>query len=495
MWGVKKMTDNIDLVTLRGVSGSGPQKTLGTKIPAFPDTKTIVYEGIPNQVTWGMVSRVMMPGGSSLQRANFFPLWRRMVLRFDCGLDTPVTAGVTNIRMHPLCILNCIEEITLSADNQVVVSLQNGTQGLIAQKFVDSVIGRAPENTISGDSVAQFLHDLSRTSIDAATNGANRFCSYETTAAGSLMLTDRGLDLGLLFDGYTDMCNPAQFGRELMLEITLRDMPPTIGTVHGQLLCYSQEGAEAASADMRSSFKFTNLRVEIEQMSYPQNPWSQIPAFTHTFLEWNLANIAIDLTGANVVHRFQLGQTHPAKANIRRLLFWTQEIAGYFADGMNANDGTGRDQPTTTFGKTDSYWLNGGGSWRLDRNGVAVIEANDQVRQHFNSVECQCVCWGGVRLPPRNVPTVNSTSYITAAQVLLTPPPHPHREQWDNVDVHTQIPFGISNNSPCEWSWEYTAAQPDPYVWRDECHIVLENYRSVSVVIDQRTGRASVSRS
>ena len=69
----KKMTDNIDVATLRGVSGAGPQKTLGTTIPSFPDTKTIVYEGIPSQATWGMVSRVMMPGGSTLQRANFFP--------------------------------------------------------------------------------------------------------------------------------------------------------------------------------------------------------------------------------------------------------------------------------------------------------------------------------------------------------------------------------------------------------------------------------------
>ena len=142
------MTDNIDVAVLRGVSGAGPQKTLGTKIQSFPDTKTIVYEGIPNQLTWGMVSRIMMPGGPQLQRANFFPLWRRMMLRFDCGLDTPVTEYITHIRMHPINILNCIEEITLLVDNQIVVSLQGGTQGLIVQKYFTTKLGSVAQVSV-----------------------------------------------------------------------------------------------------------------------------------------------------------------------------------------------------------------------------------------------------------------------------------------------------------------------------------------------------------
>ena len=86
----QRMTDNIDLTTLRGVSGGGPQKTLATKIQAFPDTKTLVFESIPSNCSWGMVSRTMVPGGSQIQRANFWPLWRRVLLRFDCGLGAPV---------------------------------------------------------------------------------------------------------------------------------------------------------------------------------------------------------------------------------------------------------------------------------------------------------------------------------------------------------------------------------------------------------------------
>ena len=121
-------------------------------------------------------------------------------------------------------------------------------------------------------------------------------------------------------------------------------------------------------------------------MSYPAIPYPKVPHFMHTFLERSLANIAIDLTQGNVVHRFQL--PYPTKSNIRRLLFWTQEIAGYFADSAPEINGKGRDQETTTFGKPDSYWLNGGGSWKLDRNGVTVIDAIDQIRQHFNSLEC-----------------------------------------------------------------------------------------------------------
>ena len=124
---------------------------------------------------------------------------------------------------------------------------------------------------------------------------------------------------------------------------------------------------------------------------------------------------------------------------------------------------------------------------------MTVIDASDPIRGHWNSTECQTACWGGVRLHPHNTPSIELFDYAVAAQCLLTPPSHPHKEQWDAVDVHTMIPWGLSNAQATEWSWEFTNHLPLGDVWRNELHIVLESFRSVNVTIDQRTGRATVS--
>ena len=91
---------------------------------------------------------------------------------------------------------------------------------------------------------------------------------------------------------------------------------------------------------------------------------------------------------------------------------------------------------------------------------------------------------------PHNTPSIELYDYTVAAQCLLTPPSHPHKEQYDYVDVHTMIPWGLSNAQATEWSWEFTNHLPLGDVWRSELHIVLENFRSVHVTIDPRTGRA-----
>ena len=64
-----------------------------------------------------------------------------MLLRFDCGLQQ--AGAVTLIRMSAAGILHCTEEITISIDNQQIWSIQNGSAGNIAQKYIDAVIARS----------------------------------------------------------------------------------------------------------------------------------------------------------------------------------------------------------------------------------------------------------------------------------------------------------------------------------------------------------------
>ena len=57
---------NIDTVKIVGKSGGGPQITMQHKLTPDPECKAIVFESIPNNVTWGQVSRCNVPGGAVL---------------------------------------------------------------------------------------------------------------------------------------------------------------------------------------------------------------------------------------------------------------------------------------------------------------------------------------------------------------------------------------------------------------------------------------------
>ena len=83
---------------------------------------------------------------------------------------------------------------------------------------------------------------------------------------------------------------------------------------------------------------------------------------------------------------------------------------------------------------------------------------------------------GGVRLHHTNNPAGSAIwDYAKAGQVLLCLPGHPHKEQYDEVDVHTETPFGINNRSATEWAFEYTnqTAVPAGTLWRDELYLVI----------------------
>ena len=105
---------------------------------------------------------------------------------------------------------------------------------------------------------------------------------------------------------------------------------------------------------------------------------------------------------------------------------------------------------TQFFLQTNNNWLVNNASWKLERNGVISVDACDDIRKHYNTVEYQKVCWGGVRLHAHNATECsNAFDYPVAAQILLTPP---DICIWSNLtrSTTTAIPFGISNNNPTE---------------------------------------------
>ena len=128
------------------------------------------------------------------------------------------------------------------------------------------------------------------------------------------------------------------------------------------MFCYSTVGSELQEYG-RSLFRFSNIRVEIEQQAYVANPYPKLSSFTHIFLAWDLTSIVEDFSQAGSVHRFQLGHTHPARQNIRRLLMWTHQLRADFGTvaGPALYDGTNTTDITKSFGVTNVNWLTGTG--------------------------------------------------------------------------------------------------------------------------------------
>ena len=124
------------------------------------------------------------------------------------------------------------------------------------------------------------------------------------------------------------------------------------------------------------------------------------------------------------------------------------------------------------------------------------IEGTDALRIHQNSVQCQKICYGGVKLHHHShEDAADMWDYPIAASVLLTLPGHPHVESYESLDVHTGIPFGVSIQSPTEWSFELTnqVQMAANTVWRDEIYITLESYKIVNFAIDSRSRHINIT--
>ena len=129
-------TSNVSEVPF-GVSAGGLQATLKEKIPPYSAEKRLVYPATPQEATWGQVIRVSAPASITV-RADTFPCWRRVLLRFDAGLRA-LAGDVTECSMSVMGQLMAIESIACYFDNVKVHELDWGSNRLICQKYMDSV--------------------------------------------------------------------------------------------------------------------------------------------------------------------------------------------------------------------------------------------------------------------------------------------------------------------------------------------------------------------
>ena len=201
---------NVSEVPL-GVSAGGLQATLKEKIPPYSAEKKLVYPAIPQEATWGQVIRVSAPASITV-RADTFPCWRRVLLRFDAGLRA-LAGDVTECCMSPMGHLMAIDSIACYFDNVKVHEIENGQAGVICQKYMDSVIRRSAADVCRGWASTPYLMELARQAVTIDANPVH-FGSYDTLGgAGKAMLEDRAIDLSLLFDDLFTNFDPRCAGR------------------------------------------------------------------------------------------------------------------------------------------------------------------------------------------------------------------------------------------------------------------------------------------
>ena len=101
---------------------------------------------------------------------------------------------------------------------------------------MDAVVRRASAD-LSGWSLVPYLRDLARSA------NPHSFGAYDTIAGAGNAI--RAIYLSLFFDDLFTNFDPRCAGREVRFECVLRDIPPTIGGIHGALLVYSVNGVGA----------------------------------------------------------------------------------------------------------------------------------------------------------------------------------------------------------------------------------------------------------
>ena len=68
----------------------------------------------------------------------------------------------------------------------------------------------------------------------------------------------------------------------------------------------------------------------------------------------------------------------------------------------------------------------------------------------------QRTCFGAVKLHPINDANgIADWDYPVCGSVLLAHPGHPHREDYETSDIHSVIPYGISNTNVSEYEFTY----------------------------------------
>ena len=143
MWfNIKMSIHNVDATTVIGVSAGSPQCTLKEKISAYPAEKLLTYGAIPPE------ARISVPASITV-KADCFPCWRHVLLKFNTGLRT-MPANVTGVVMHTTNNLNQIDSIGLYFDNTLVHEITNGAQGVICQKYMDAVLARCDPSIDGG---------------------------------------------------------------------------------------------------------------------------------------------------------------------------------------------------------------------------------------------------------------------------------------------------------------------------------------------------------
>jgi len=494
------MQANLELVG----SSLGAAATFQEKAVARPNVTQQTYSAVPATVSWGQTCRILVAGGGTTNLSNDYKILQNVRLSFNVDIgptsEDPV-AGILGAQYNSLNILSAIESIELLVDEQSVYHLERGGLGTLALKYMNNVIKRASAINTKQYGIFGEMTGM-RPNVDITGFGDQLFRAPKASPAASTEV-EFSIPLDLLFDDFFNCVDARFLGREWQLVLNLVTMPsymqnpdPKGAPIPGFLLSYSQRNANpdpAHHVDRRPFYKWTNIRLEFDQLSMPRNIFAGDERI-HTNQMFYSHAVAVHPGNR---YSIQLGQSFRVLTHIRHLYMWVQQavqLPMQFTDGDLAPQFQGI-IPLLSECTVNIYW-----------NGERTFEGNtpnqlDNLMDRYNQAEFSAHKL--LRIPLLgSVTTFPETSLapclerIYPAPIPISYPSHVHAFDYHSESIHSTVLWGPDNSCPTGHHVVVDFAQPfdiNGTVWQHQLCLALEASSTVSLKI-QGNGRVLVKR-
>jgi len=276
--------------------------------------------------------------------------------------------------------------------------------------------------------------------------------------------------------------------------LQLEDYPVVLGGVHQALRYYNHTDGDGTTADLRSLWGMANLRAEVTQNEYLNDPFANVcqKPRVHTVMTLVPTTIPFaNATDATGVYRIYLGQLFAGRRHIRALHFWYQTL--YQINGV----GTGTTMvecPILYSGLQQviyQHQLNNldQASFTLEQDGEVVFQLDNQGSILENNTQYQNSVYGVPKVRPipcvsvGPVPPATGPTYFWDSQLgyplLLNHSSHTHKPDYSSEEVHPAIVDSPVENlsSATKWCVEYNCKNTAILIgktWRGEWVVALE---------------------
>jgi len=283
----------------------------------------------------------------------------------------------------------------------VYFSLNNNDLGCITQMWMQNILEKSATDIYSGTSLMPHVQGLHNYSADYEFPGTDML---HERVFGNMMIKNCRLNLSDLFSELFTHCDPRGFGANLEIVIQLQDYPCVLGGIHEAIKYYNHVEGDGTTVDLRSSFQFDNLRIEIVQNEYIADPWAStyLKPRVHTITKLHPTTAAFAAATTSLGdHRIMFGQQFANCRNIRAVHFWYQILCG--SDWLVGTTMCVRGQQYAGLNQIafhDPNFPTLQTTWKLTQNGRTVFDLDTNAKLLENNRLYQHTTFGDIKNRP-----------------------------------------------------------------------------------------------